>query len=233
VFRGNCRKENEAINHHREGTTMSQISSIPRETAVKAFGTVWLADDLGGGRLTEHLGSRQHTLHFGETFSDINTARASRPGYELVYLADRILLPDITPVPLPRPERNVSKRPREVFVLEYDNILEKGLRVSVAPIAAVEFDFPPAHLMGKVDFVVGAVVAGPQEEYRVLVEYDHNFGLNIVENPMIWDGRGTYVPSGQVMAFFQAEDAAREADHFAKGLIKAADWRSRSVKLAS
>ncbi|MCV9963825.1 hypothetical protein OIU34_18265 [Pararhizobium sp. BT-229] len=212
---------------------MSQISSVPRETAIKAFGTVWLADDFGGARLTEHLGTRKPALHFGETFLDLESALAARPGHEVVYLADRISLPNITPVPLPRQERSGSSIPREVYIVEFDNLLERGLRVCVAQIASVEFEYPPAHLMGKIDFVVGAVVAGPQDKYRILVEYDQNFGLNIVENPMVWDGRGSYVASGQVMAFFRAEDAAREADRFAEGLVKAANWRARSGPIAA
>ncbi|MDW9478711.1 hypothetical protein GOB57_08340 [Sinorhizobium meliloti] len=206
---------------------MSKISSVSRETAVKAFGAVWLADDFGSGRLTEHLGSRKHSLHFGETFADLDSARAARPTHEIVYLADRISLPSITPVPLPRQGPSCSNIPREVFVVEFDDILELGLRVSAAQIESVEFEFPPAHLMGKVDFVVGAVVAGPRGKYRVLVEYDQNLGLNIVENPMVLSERGSYATSGQVMAFFRPEDAAGEADRFAAGLVKAADWRSR------
>ncbi|MBY3433108.1 hypothetical protein HFN89_02795 [Rhizobium laguerreae] len=212
---------------------MSQISNVPRETAVKVFGTVWLADDFGGGRLTEHLGTRKHALHFGETFPDLETARAARPSHEVVYLGDRISLPNITPVPMPRTAQSGNTIPREIFVVEFDNILERGLRVAVAQIDSVEFETPPAHLMGKVDFVVGAVVAGPQGKYRVLVEYDEKLGLNIVENPMVLSERGSYVSSGQVMAFFRAEDAAREADRFAKGLVEAADWRSRSGSLAA
>jgi hypothetical protein len=206
---------------------MSQISTVSRETAVKAFGTVWLSDDFGGGRLFEHLGTRKHSLHFGETFRDLESARAARPAHEVVYLASRITLPNITPLPIPRQDRSGASIPREVFVVEFDNILDLGLRVTTAKIESVEFEFPPAHLMGKVDFVVGAVVAGPEGKFRVLVAYDQNLGLNIVENPMVLSDRGSYVTSGQVMAFFRAEDAASEADRFAAGLVKAADWRSR------
>ncbi|MCZ7861575.1 hypothetical protein O9X98_09195 [Agrobacterium salinitolerans] len=211
---------------------MSQISNVSRETAVKAFGTVWLADDFGGGRLIEHLGTRKHALHFGETFPDLDAARAARPGHEVVYLADRIILPNITPLPIPRQDHSGTAIPREVFVVEFDNILDLGLRVTTAKIESVEFEFPPAHLMGKVDFVVGAVVAGQNGKFRVLVEYDRNLGINIVENPMVLSDRGSYVSSGQVMAFFRQEDAAKEADRFAAGLVKAADWRSRGKMAA-
>jgi hypothetical protein len=212
---------------------MTQISNVPRETAVKVFGTVWLAEDFGGDRLVEHLGTHKPALHFGETFPDLETARAARPSYGVVFLGDRIALPNVTPVPMPRTAQSGNIVPREIFIVEFDNILERGLRVATAQIEKVEFESSPAHLVGKVDFVVGAVVAGPEGKYRVLVEYDENLGLNIVENPMVLSDRGSYVSSSQVMAFFRAEDAAAEADRFAKGLVDAADWRSRSVALAA
>jgi hypothetical protein len=213
---------------------MSQILSVPRELAVKAFGTVWLADDFGGGgRIIEHLGTRKHALHFGETFPDLASACAARPTYEVIYLADSILMPNVTPIPLPRTEHSGNVVPREIFTVEFDDILDRGLRVTVSQIVSVEFEFPPAHLMGKVDFVVGAVIAGDQQKYRVLVEYDQNLGLNIVESPMVLSERGSYAATGQVLAFFREEDAAREADRFAAGLVKAADWRARSLLAAA
>jgi hypothetical protein len=212
---------------------MTQISNVPRETAVQVFGTVWLAEDFGGDRLVEHLGTYKPSLHFGEAFPDLETARAARPTHRPVYLGDRIALPNVTPVPMPRTAQSGNIVPREIFVVEFDNILERGLRVATAQIEKVEFDTAPAHLVGKVDFVAGAVVAGPHGKYRVLIQYDENLGLNIVENPMVLSERGNYVASGQVMAFFRAEDAAAEADRFAKGLVEAADWRSRTDALAA
>lgn len=214
-----------------EGMIMSQISNIARATAVAAFGSVWLADDFGG-KLCEHLGRNKPALHFGEMFTALEIAEAAKPGYELVHMADKIALPNLTPVPHPRTPGVTPVIPREVFVVEFDNILEKGLRVLTAQIEAVEFEMPPAHLMGKVDFVAGGIIAGPEGRYRVFLEYDADLGLNIVENPHILSERG-YVVSKQVMAFFNAEDAAHEADQFAKNLVHAADWRSRSQLLAA
>lgn len=202
---------------------MSRITSVPRETAIRAFGSVWLAEDFGG-RLCEHLGPRKPALHFGEVFADLETARNNRPGHEVVYLADHLALPNITPVPLPRKEGSNPAIPREVFFVEFGDLLDKGLRIAQAQIESVEFDIAPAHLLGKVDFVAGAVVAG---DYRVLVEYDADFGLNIVENPHVQSDRG-YVPSGQSMAFFDKSEAVAEANTFRESLIRAADWPSRS-----
>lgn len=206
---------------------MSQISNVSREAAVKAFGSVWLAEDFGN-RLCEHLGPRKPSLHFGDTFSDLETARLARPGYEVVSLPERISLPNVTPVPRPRVDGRPSHIPREVFVVEFGNLLAEGLRIVAAQIESVEFEIAPAHLLGKVDFVAGAVVAGEGGSYRVMVEYDREFGLNIVENPHLMTERG-YVASGQSMAFFDEAEAAGEADKFARSLIDAADWRSRSA----
>ena len=206
---------------------MTGIATVSKQKALAVFGSVWLAEDFGC-TLREHLGRRRPSLHFGEVFPDLETARAARPGYAEVPLAEAISLPNATPVPLPRRQGSSAAIPREVFVVEFGNLLQEGLRVARHAVGEVEFDLPPAHLMGKVDFVAAAVIAGPSGRYRVLVEYDGSLTAGIPENPQVLSGGGSYTGNGQAMAFFREEDAVREADRFAEGLVRAADWRSRA-----
>lgn len=206
---------------------MSRISKVSREKAVKAFGSMWLVDDMGE-RLCEHLGTRKPALHFGDCFSDRDAAMAARPTYETVWLPETITLPTMTPVPQRGIVGGRTPIPRELHVVEFGNLLEEGLRVVTAPINRVQFEIAPPHLLGKVDFVACAVIAGDSNRYRILLEYDRDFGLNIAENPTVLSGT-EYAATGQAMAFFSVESATREADRFAEGLRNAADWRTRSA----
>nr|WP_250808070.1 hypothetical protein [Neorhizobium tomejilense] len=206
---------------------MSRISKVPRETAVKVFGSIWLADDLAG-RICEHLGNRKPSLHFGDAYVSLDEAKAAKPAYEVQHLPDHIVLPNVTPVPKRRPDGSESAIPREVFIVEFGNLLSEGLRIVPYQIESVEFEIAPPHLLGKVDFVAKAFIAGQGDRYRVLVEYDSDFGLNIVENPRERNGN-TYIATGQSMAFFREAEAVAEANRFAENLVAAADWRSRSL----
>jgi hypothetical protein len=83
--------------------------------------------------------------------------------------------------------------------------------------------------VGRVDFTATALIAGDRCQYRVLVEYDADMNINIVDNPMVMAGRGAYAACEQKMAFFNEDQAAKAADDFESDLKKAADWRSRSA----
>lgn len=206
---------------------MSKISKVTRNAAVAAFGSIWLVDDLAG-RIQEHLGRRGPSLHFGESFPTLEEARAARgTAMSVQPLPDHILLPTVTPVPKRHGGDSTSTVPREVFVVEFDNLLSEGLRVSRYNIDGVEFEVAPPHLTGKVDFVARSIITGINGRYRIVVEYDGDLRLNIVENPRERQG-DVYVASSQSMAFFKEGEAAEEADRFARSLVAAADWRSRS-----
>jgi hypothetical protein len=206
---------------------MSKISRVTRKTAVAVFGSIWLVDDIAG-RICEHLGRRAPSLHFGEAFATLEEAQAARPGSMTVQpLPEHILLPTVTPVPKRHDGDSESVQPREVFLVEFDNLLATGLRVTRYNIDGVEFEVAPPHLTGKVDFVARSILTGIGERYRIMVEYDGELRLNIVENPRERQGEA-YVASSQSMAFFGEAEAAEEADRFAASLVAAADWRSRS-----
>lgn len=206
---------------------MRQAAKVGKENALKAYGSIWLVEDMGG-RIYEHLGKVPPALHFGGVYQSQEEAQAAcGVGYEVHPLPETILLPDMTPVPSKTAKPNITSV-RSVYILSFDDLMASGLRIEAFPVNAVEFDTPQPHLVGRVDFTATAFLAGERAHYRVLVEYDADMNINIVDNPMVLSDRSSYAKSEQKMAFFNEDQAARAADEFEADLRKAGDWRSRS-----
>jgi hypothetical protein len=203
-----------------------KVAEVRAEVARMIFGTIWLVDDVAQ-TITEHLGSRRPALHIGPVFKTHEEALGvDRMGYQTNALNDVVRFPNQTPVPMKKLKQQDTKIPERLFIVAFDDLLGKGLRVEQAPIASVEFGAAPAHLMGQVDFVATAAIAGDHEDYRVVFEYDYDCGLNIVESPEILTLRG-HVPSKQHLVFFDRQQAFNEADAVAASLASAGNWRSR------
>jgi hypothetical protein len=211
-----------------DSMTNANLSRLPREAAIAAFGSIWLAEDFNG-RICEHLGRTKPSLHYGAVYPTLEEAVASRPPhYQVVRLGETIAMPTVTPVPGKRLEGSRARIPHEVYLFEFDDLLEKGLRVSEAIVDQVAFDIPHGNILAQVDFVATCVTVGGERAIKVDIGYDNDLSAVITENPSFPTPRG-YQQSGQCMAFFDERQAKAAADDFAAKLTNAANWRGRAA----
>ena len=208
---------------------MSEVASVARETVVKIYGDVWLVDP-NNETIYQHLGPNKPSLFYGFVFNTLDEALAVYPStFKQVLLPERVRLPRKTPACLSTKTQSNAYIPQDIYIFEFENFMQVGLNIVKAKINQVEFDSPPAQLMGRVDYVASSVLAGHASKYRVLVEYNDKCNIGIYDNPQISLDDGYYKTSKQRMAFFNEEEAEKEAETFAQGLIRAADWRSRKT----
>lgn len=205
---------------------MQEISETETDILKVAYGSVWYPDH-ARKRIVEHLGRALPSLQFVRGYLTEEAALADCAGYKAAPLSGKLRLPTGTPVPrISNSARSHEKIQRDVFVVDFSDIVGKGIEVFRVPVVTVEFDAPPAYLSGEVDLVATFVVAGHDGRFRICLGYGENMRPYISENPLTERGH-VFLPDKTLTAFLTEGEAFNEADTLSGVLKRACDWRAR------
>ena len=205
---------------------MNPVTTILKDTAAQLVGSRWHVDD----RLCavyENLGHGRLPLGSGDGCLTASEALASCPeGYAVRPLPDVIRLPRGTPLAVPV-DRDLVSASAHVYLLRFDGLMERGVRIERHRIASVEYMPAPARLRKSYDFVAVQVRFGEDDGMRVHVGHDEEGYPYPDRHPQSFGALG-WIPCEEALAFIAREHAEARADEIAGRLRSAADWRANS-----
>lgn len=206
---------------------MNDVIQFSREVAVKAIGSVWYLDK-DKNALVENLGkSIPPTVFSNITYPTFEEAITH---HDLPVEA----LPDVIKMPagtvIAAKSRSVPHFIQSVVLMNYQDILNRGLYLEEVPVSRVEYDTAPSHLSSKYDLV--AIYAYAQLKdgttLQIHIEYDPSGYALITDVPMVSRQAG-WMPLEQVSAYLDRDAAETAADMMARHLIKSVDWKANSL----
>jgi hypothetical protein len=196
-----------------------EIARVPTKHAIAIYGESWEVDEVRRMAF-QMLGRGRSPFYFGRLFATRDEALSAGGGNadRAVDLPERLLLPMGTPIVRGK-----------VYLVRYDDLLARGLRVDAHTIASVDFSRPPLHMKGIVDCAATAVVLEGEERIRVRIVHESD-GIPRLSTALRQRGLDwREVP--EVAAYWNADVAIRAADELSLAIRRAASWRDNTCRL--
>lgn len=201
--------------------------TISKATIERTVGSIWCVDH--DGRIAyEVMGSASPPLYFGEVQPDLASATEAWPSeYRARPIPDNVRVPRQTPFPIEGgPE--MSTVAAALYLVRFDFLLDKGLRIERVAVDAAEYAPPPHHLANAgIDFVATAVYFTAGGRFRSRISNSADGKPKIADIHEVSDGLGLQKPAA-ISVYLSEAEAVRAADGLARRLIGASDWRSNS-----